>query len=157
MRIGIGYDVHRLGGGEKLVLGGVSIPHTHGLVGHSDADVVVHAVMDALLGAAAQKDIGQHFPNTDPKYRGISSIELLKNVIGLISNLKFQISNIDVMIIAEAPKLAPHTEKMRENIARACGIKTERVSVKATTNEGVGFIGRGEAIAAQAAVLLDEK
>lgn len=154
MRVGIGYDIHKLGEGEKLVLGGVTIPHTHGLIGHSDADVIVHAVMDAILGAAAQGDIGQHFPNTDSKYRGCSSIELLKEVVTLISNLKFEIENIDVMAIAEAPKLLPHVEKMRANIARACNIKVDQVGIKATTNEGVGFIGRGEAIAAQAVALL---
>ncbi len=154
MRVGIGYDIHRLEAGHRLVLGGVEIPHAYGLVGHSDADVIVHAAMDALLGAAAQKDIGQLFPNTDPKYKNANSIELLRNVVGLISDLKFKISNIDVMAIAEAPKLAPHIDKMRENIAKACGIKVEQVSVKATTNEGVGFVGRGEAIAAQAVALL---
>ncbi len=170
MRIGIGYDIHRLAKGRKLILGGVEIPHTHGLDGHSDADVVVHAVMDALLGAVALGDIGQHFPNTDPKYKGISSIELLKHVVKLVVSPsplpspsrgegegggETSISNIDCMVIAEAPKLAPHIEKMRENIARACGIKIDQVSVKATTNEGVGFIGRGEGIAAQAVALLE--
>jgi len=177
MRIGLGYDIHRLAKGRKLILGGVVIPYTLGLDGHSDADVVVHAIMDALLGAAALGDIGGHFPNTDPKYKGISSIELLKHVVGLVCHPRgvchpresgdlvhsgdsrfhgndMQISNIDCMIIAEAPKLAPHIEKMRKNIARACGIKVDRVSVKATTNEGVGFIGRGEGIAAQAVALL---
>jgi 2-C-methyl-D-erythritol 2,4-cyclodiphosphate synthase len=154
MRIGIGYDIHRLVKGRKLILGGVEIPHTHGLDGHSDADVVVHAVMDALLGAAALGDIGRHFPNTDPKYKGISSIELLKHVISLVTSHQSLVTNIDCMVIAEAPKLAPHTEKMRANIAKACGIKVSQVSIKATTNEGVGFIGRGEGIAAQAVVLL---
>jgi 2-C-methyl-D-erythritol 2,4-cyclodiphosphate synthase len=141
--------------GRKLVLGGVEIPHSHGLDGHSDADVIVHAVMDALLGAAALGDIGQYFPNTDPKYKGISSIELLKHVVKLVTVRCPLVTNIDCMVIAEAPKLAPHIEKMRANIAKACGIKVERVSVKATTNEGVGFIGRGEGIAAQAVVLLE--
>ncbi len=156
MRIGIGYDIHRLAKGLKLILGGVEIPHTHGLDGHSDADVVVHAIMDALLGAVALGDIGQHFPNTDPKYKGASSIELLKHVCQIVSGSKFQISNLDCMVIAEAPKLAPHIEKMRGNIACACGIKVDQVSVKATTNEGVGFIGRGEGIAAQAVALLEQ-
>jgi len=155
MRIGIGYDIHRLAKGRKLVLGGVTIPHTHGLDGHSDADVIIHAIMDALLGAAALGDIGRHFPNTDPKYKGISSIELLKHVVNLILNLKSKILNLDCMVIAEAPKLAPHIEKMRKNIAEACGINIDQISIKATTNEGVGFIGRGEGIAAQAVALLE--
>lgn len=154
MRIGIGYDIHRLVKGRKLILGGVTIPHTHGLDGHSDADVVVHAIMDALLGAVALGDIGQHFPNTDPKYKDISSIELLKKVVKLVTSHQSLITNIDAMIIAEAPKLFPHIEAMRENIAKACGVKIDQISIKATTNEGVGFIGRGEGIAAQAVALL---
>lgn len=155
MRVGIGYDIHRLEESRPLTLGGVEIPHTHGLVGHSDADVVVHAIMDAILGAVAQGDIGQHFPNTDPKYRGVSSIGLLTEVIELITNCGLRISNIDVMVIAEAPKLAPHIQRMRENIALACRVRADQISIKATTNEGVGFIGRGEAIAAQAVALLE--
>ena len=154
MRVGIGYDIHRLVKGRKLILGGVEIAHTHGLDGHSDADVVVHAIMDALLGAAALGDIGQHFPNTDPKYKGISSLELLKHVVKLITDHRTLITNIDAMVIAEEPKLAMHIEKMRTNIAKACGIDISQISIKATTNEGVGFIGRGEAIAAQAVALL---
>jgi 2-C-methyl-D-erythritol 2,4-cyclodiphosphate synthase len=154
MRIGIGYDIHRLVKGRKLILGGVEIPHTHGLDGHSDADVLIHAIMDALLGAVALGDIGQHFPNTDPKYKNISSFELLKHVVGLVRSSKFEVQNIDAMVIAEAPKLAPHIEKMCKNIADACGIKINQISVKATTNEGVGSIGRGEGIAAQAIALL---
>ncbi len=154
MRIGIGYDIHRLVTGRKLILGGVEISHTHGLDGHSDADVLIHAVMDALLGAAALGDIGQHFPNTDARYKGISSIELLKHVGELLREKKFTIGNIDSMLIAEAPKIMPHAEKMRKNIAEALEIEVSKISVKATTNEGVGFIGRGEAMAAQAVALL---
>jgi len=155
MRIGIGYDIHRLTKGRKLVLGGVEISHTHGLDGHSDADVIIHAIMDALLGAAALGDIGKHFPNTDPKYKGISSLELLKHVTKLLTAHGSRLTNIDAMVIAETPKLAPHIEKMRANIAKACEIDISQVSIKATTNEGVGFIGRGEGIAAQAVVLID--
>lgn len=161
MRIGIGYDIHRLVKGRKLILGGVDIAHTHGLDGHSDADVIIHAIMDSLLGAAALGDIGKHFPNTDPKYKGISSIELLKHVVKLVASHEGgrkkeegRIVNIDAMVIAEAPKLAPHIEKMRENIAHACGINIGQISIKATTNEGIGFIGRGEGLAAQAVALL---
>lgn len=154
MRIGIGYDIHRLKEGRKLILGGEEIPHTKGLDGHSDADVLIHAIMDALLGAVALGDIGQHFPNTDPKYKNVSSIDLLKHVIKLVTSHKSLITNIDAMIIAESPKLAKHIEKMRSNIAKACGINISQISIKATTNEGVGFIGRGEGIAAQAVVLL---
>ncbi|MBI2091835.1 MAG: 2-C-methyl-D-erythritol 2,4-cyclodiphosphate synthase [Deltaproteobacteria bacterium] len=154
MRVGIGYDIHRLIKGRKLILGGVEIPHTMGLDGHSDADVLVHAIMDALLGAAALGDIGQHFPNTDPKYKNISSMDLLKRVVSLLTDHNSLITNIDAMMIAEAPKLAPHIEKMRTNIAKVCGIKIDQISVKATTNEGVGFIGRGEGIAAQAVAML---
>ncbi|PIR17812.1 MAG: 2-C-methyl-D-erythritol 2,4-cyclodiphosphate synthase [Deltaproteobacteria bacterium CG11_big_fil_rev_8_21_14_0_20_49_13] len=154
MRVGIGYDIHRLVKGRKLILGGVEISHTHGLDGHSDADVIIHAIMDALLGAAALGDIGKHFPNTDAKYKGISSVELLKHVVKLITDHRSLITNIDAMVIAEAPKLAPHIEKMRENIAKACGIDIGQISIKSTTNEGVGFIGRNEGMAAQAVCLL---
>ena len=140
--------------GRKLILGGVEISHTHGLDGHSDADVIIHAIMDALLGAAALGDIGKHFPNTDAKYKGISSVELLKHVVKLITDHRSLITNIDAMVIAEAPKLAPHIEKMRENIAKACGIDIGQISIKSTTNEGVGFIGRNEGMAAQAVCLL---
>ena len=154
MRIGIGYDIHRFVTGRKLILGGVEISHTHGLDGHSDADVLIHAIMDALLGCAALGDIGQRFPNTDSKYKGISSVELLKHVGKLLRDKNFAIENVDSMLIAEAPKIMPQAEKMRKNIADALGIDVSKVSVKATTNEGVGFIGRGEAIAAQAVALL---
>ena len=150
MRVGMGYDIHRLVNDRKLILGGVEIPHTHGLDGHSDADVIVHAIMDAILGAAALGDIGQHFPNTNPRYKDISSIELLKQVASLIGKLGYKIGNIDAMVIAEAPKLAPHIEAMRKNVAKVCGIDISQISVKATTNEGVGFVGRFEGIAAQA-------
>ncbi len=156
MRIGTGYDVHRLAVDRKLILGGVEIPWEKGLLGHSDADVLLHAVMDALLGAAALGDIGQHFPDTDPAYRGISSLELLRRVAGLLSENRLQVQNIDATIIAQAPKMRPHIDAMRENIARALQIGPGRVSVKATTEEGLGFTGSGEGISAQAACLLEE-
>lgn len=154
MRIGQGYDVHRLVEGRKLILGGVEIPWEKGLLGHSDADVLLHAVMDALLGAAALGDIGQHFPDTDEKYKGISSIELLKRVREILAENGFLIENIDSTIIAQKPKLLPYRPKMAENIAAALGIETDQVSVKATTEEGLGFTGAGEGIAAQAICLL---
>ena len=157
MRIGTGYDVHRLTEGRKLVLGGVEIPYEKGLLGHSDADVLLHAIMDALLGAAALGDIGQHFPDTDPAYEGISSIELLKCVGGLLARHGYEVENIDSIVIAQRPKLLPYRQQMRENIAASLGIEVGRVSVKATTEEGMGFTGRGEGIAAQAAVLLTEE
>lgn len=153
MRIGNGYDVHRLVPGRKLILGGVPLDYELGLDGHSDADVLVHAVMDALLGAAALGDIGQHFPDTDPAYRGISSLELLKHVGELLSN--YRISNIDAIVAAQRPKLAGAIPAMRENIARALGIAPEQVSVKATTTEKLGFEGRGEGISAYAVCLLE--
>lgn len=156
MRIGQGYDVHRLKEGRKLILGGVEIPYEKGLLGHSDADVLIHAVMDALLGAAALGDIGQHFPDTDDAYRGISSIELLKEVGRLLKEHHYQIENIDATIIAQRPKLAPYRPKMAENMALALGIKAGQISVKATTEEGLGFTGRGEGIASQAIALLTE-
>ena len=154
MRVGMGYDVHKLTKERELILGGVKIPHTLGLLGHSDADVAVHAVMDALLGAAALGDIGKHFPDTEEEYRGISSLELLKKVGGLLEEHTFLIENIDATIIAQAPKMRPHIDKMRENIAAALGLELMQVSVKATTEEGLGFTGRGEGIAAQAVCLL---
>ena len=156
MRIGHGYDVHRLTEGRRLVLGGVEIPFEKGLLGHSDADVLVHAVMDALLGAAALGDIGEHFPDTDPKYKGISSIELLKEVGGLLARNHYAVGNIDATIIAQRPKLAGYRPQMAVNIAEALGIKPGQVSVKATTEEGLGFTGQGEGISAQAIVLLTE-
>ncbi len=154
MRAGIGYDVHRFAEGRKLILGGVDIPYEKGLLGHSDADVIVHAIMDALLGAAALGDIGQHFPDTDPAYEGISSIRLLKKVGKLLEDHHYQVENIDSIIIAQKPKMMPHLPQMRKNVASALGIGEERVSIKATTEEGLGFTGRGEGIAAQAVCML---
>lgn len=154
MRIGTGYDVHRLAEGRKCIIGGVEIPYEKGLLGHSDADVLLHAVMDALLGAAALGDIGKHFPDTDEAYRGISSVELLKKVGDLLEEHTFLIENIDATIIAQAPKMRPHIDKMRENIAEALQIDLSQISVKATTEEGLGFTGKGEGISAQAACLL---
>lgn len=156
MRIGQGYDVHKLTEGRKLILGGVEIPYEKGLLGHSDADVLVHAVMDALLGAAALGDIGQHFPDTDPAYKGISSIELLKKVGGLLEEKGYVIENIDATIIAQRPKLAPYRPQMAVNIAKALHLDPSRVSVKATTEEGLGFTGNGEGISSQAIALLTE-
>lgn len=156
MRIGQGYDVHRLTEDRKLILGGVEIPYERGLLGHSDADVLVHAVMDALLGAAALGDIGQHFPDTDPRYKGISSIVLLNEVGKLLAENGYVVGNIDATIIAQKPKLAAYRPQMAENIAAALGIKPGQVSVKATTEEGLGFTGCGEGISAQAIALLTE-
>ena len=155
MRIGQGYDVHRLVEGRKLILGGVEIPYEKGLLGHSDADVIVHAIMDALLGAAALGDIGQHFPDTDEKYKGISSIELLKCVGGLLAENGFMIENIDSTIIAQRPKLLHYRPQMMENIAAALGIEKHQVCVKATTEEGMGFTGEGRGISAQAICLVE--
>ncbi len=154
MRIGMGYDVHRLTEGRKLIMGGVEIPYEKGLLGHSDADVLLHAVMDALLGAAALGDIGKHFPDTDPAYRGISSLKLLSCVGELLEENCFFIENIDATIIAQAPKMRPHIDAMRENIAKTLGIDISQVNVKATTEEGLGFTGNGEGISAQAVCLL---
>lgn len=154
MRIGQGYDVHRLVEERELILGGVNIPYEKGLLGHSDADVLVHAVMDALLGAAALGDIGQHFPDTDPAYKGISSIELLKHVGRLLEEQGYVIENIDATIIAQRPKLAAYRPQMAENIAKALRISKDQVSIKATTEEGLGFTGRGEGISSQAIALL---
>lgn len=156
MRIGQGYDVHRLTEGRKLILGGVEIPYEKGLLGHSDADVLVHAVMDALLGAAALGDIGQHFPDTDPAYKGISSIELLGKVGALLEEKGYVIENIDATIIAQRPKLASYRPQMAENIAETLHLDPSRISVKATTEEGLGFTGSGEGIASQAITLLTE-
>lgn len=156
MRVGQGYDVHRLTADRTLILGGVRIPYEKGLLGHSDADVLVHAVMDALLGAAALGDIGQHFPDTDPQYKGISSIELLKHVGKLLAEQHYIIENIDATIIAQKPKLAGYRSQMAENIAAALAVRPNQISVKATTEEGLGFTGAGEGIAAQAIALLTE-
>ena len=149
-RAGIGYDVHRFAEGRPLILGGVEIPHSHGLDGHSDADVLSHAIADALLGAVGERDIGQHFPNSDESIRGISSLDILRRVATLLQNCRASIVNVDATLIAEAPRINPHVEKMRERIAEALAIPTSRVGVKATTNEGMGFLGRAEGIAAMA-------
>lgn len=155
MRIGMGYDVHRLVEGRALIMGGVQIPHEKGLLGHSDADVLVHAVMDALLGAAALGDIGKHFPDTDPAYKGISSICLLEHVGRLLEENSFLIENIDATIIAQAPKMRLHIDAMRKNMADALRIDISQINVKATTEEGLGFTGNGEGISAQAICLLN--
>ena len=155
MRIGHGYDVHRLVEGRKLIMGGVDIPHTKGLLGHSDADVLLHAVMDALLGAAAMGDIGKHFPDKDPKYAGADSMMLTRHVAKLLLDAGYSIVNIDATVIAQAPKLAPHILQMRQNIADALGIDVGCVSVKATTEEHLGFTGDGSGIAAHAVCLID--
>jgi 2-C-methyl-D-erythritol 2,4-cyclodiphosphate synthase len=157
MRIGTGYDVHRFAEGRKLILGGVQIPYEKGLLGHSDADVIVHAIMDALLGAAALGDIGQHFPDSDPAYEGISSLLLLEKCGKLLAEKGYSVGNIDSIIIAQQPKMMPYLEQMRANIADALQIGIGQVSVKATTEEHLGFTGRGEGIAAQAVCLLDGK
>lgn len=155
MRIGHGYDVHRLVEGRKLILCGVEIPFERGLDGHSDADAAAHALMDALLGAAALGDIGQHFPDTDPAYAGADSMELLRRVMELISD--YEVCNVDLTILAQRPKLAPYIPQMRERLALALGIPADRVNVKATTEEGLGFTGSGEGIAAHAVALLQER
>lgn len=154
MRIGMGYDVHRLVEGRKLIMGGVEIPYELGLLGHSDADVLLHAIMDALLGAAALGDIGKHFPDSDPAYKGISSLKLLEHVGKLLEDNHFFIENIDATIIAQAPKMRPHIDQMRENIANTLGISISQVNVKATTEEGLGFTGTKEGISSQAICLL---
>ena len=154
MRIGMGYDVHKLVEERDLILGGVKIPYEKGLLGHSDADVLVHAIMDALLGAAALGDIGKHFPDTDPKYKGADSIELLRHVGNLLTEHHYIIDNIDATIIAQAPKLRPYIDEMNKNIANALEIELTQVNVKATTEEGLGFTGEGLGISAQAVCLL---
>lgn len=150
MRVGIGYDVHKLVADRKLIIGGVHIPYEKGLLGHSDADVLLHAIKDAILGAAALGDIGKHFPDTDERYRGANSLELLKEVCGLIESKGYRVNNLDATIIAQKPKMAPHIEAMRINIAEALNIDMDNVNVKATTTEGLGFVGTGEGIAANA-------
>lgn len=154
MRIGMGYDVHKLVEGRDLIIGGVTIPYERGLFGHSDADVLLHAIMDALLGAAALGDIGKHFPDTDPAYKGISSIALLEKVGELLSESGFLIENIDATIIAQAPKMRPYIDIMRENIAKALSVEVSQINVKATTEEGLGFTGSGEGISSQAICML---
>ena len=156
-RIGHGYDVHKLVAGRKLILGGVEIPHETGLLGHSDADVVLHALMDALLGAAALGDIGKHFPDTDDAYKGISSLELLGRVKALLEKDGYSLANADMTVIAQAPKLAPYMPGMRSNIAKTLNVPEGCINVKATTEEHLGFTGRGEGIAAHAVVLLKGK
>ncbi len=156
-RIGFGFDVHRLTAGRKLVLGGVEIPFEKGLLGHSDADVLSHAIADALLGAIAAGDIGTHFPDTDPKYKDISSLTLLSNVAHLLVEKSFSIVNIDTTIVLQQPKIAPHVARMRENIAHALHVKIDCVSVKATTNEGLGFIGAGDGVVAYAVAQVNSK
>ena len=154
MHIGMGYDVHRLVQGRDLIIGGVKIPYEKGLLGHSDADVLLHAIMDALLGAAALGDIGKHFPDTDPKYKGADSLALMRKVGKMLDENRFLIENIDATIIAQAPKMRPHIDEMRQNIADALGIEISQVNVKATTEEGLGFTGSGEGISSQAICLL---
>ena len=150
MRAGLGYDVHKLVEGRDLIVGGVNIPYEKGLLGHSDADVLLHAIMDALLGAAALGDIGRHFPDSDPAYKGISSIKLLEHVGNLLEEHFYVVENIDATIIAQRPKMAPYIEQMRKNIADTLGLDVDQVNVKATTEEGLGFTGTGEGISSQA-------
>ncbi|OUO79722.1 2-C-methyl-D-erythritol 2,4-cyclodiphosphate synthase [Blautia sp. An249] len=157
MRVGMGYDVHKLTEGRDLILGGVPIPYEKGLLGHSDADVLIHAVMDALLGAAALGDIGKHFPDTDPKYKGISSMLLLEETARLLKEQGYAIGNIDATIIAQRPKMAPHIPQMRENLAKCLGISQAQVNIKATTEEGLGFTGNGQGISSQAICLIEKK
>lgn len=154
MRIGHGYDVHRLVEGRKLIMGGVDIPWEKGLMGHSDADVLLHVVADAILGAIGEGDIGRHFPDTDPAYSGADSLKLLAHVAGLADERGYRLGNLDATIIAQLPKMAPHIEAMRENIARVLNAEISQVNVKATTEEGLGFSGAGEGIAAHAVVLM---
>lgn len=157
MRIGYGYDVHQLVAGRKLILGGVDIPYEKGLLGHSDADVLLHAISDAILGAIGEGDIGKHFPDTDPAYKGISSVTLLRHVMDLANAKGYRIGNVDATIVAQRPKLAPYIPEMRSIIAEALGCEQGRVNVKATTTEQLGFAGRGEGIASYSVALLEEK
>lgn len=150
MRVGMGYDVHKLVENRPLMIGGVEIPYEKGLLGHSDADVLLHAIMDALLGAAALGDIGKHFPDTDPAYEGVSSLKLLEHVGGLLEDACYMIDNIDATIIAQRPKMREYIDTMRQNIARTLGIEMDQINIKATTEEGLGFTGQGEGISAQA-------
>ena len=156
IRVGFGFDVHQLVEGRELWLGGIRLEHEKGLLGHSDADVLIHAVMDALLGAAALGDIGKHFPDTDQAYKGISSVKLLVHVAGLLREHGYEVGNIDATIIAQKPKMAPHILQMRKNMAEALGIPESKINVKATTEEGLGFTGSGEGISSQAICLLTE-
>lgn len=154
MRVGMGYDVHKLVEGRDLIIGGVKIPYEKGLLGHSDADVLLHAIMDAILGAAALGDIGKHFPDSDPKYKGADSLKLLASAKELLDQENYYIENVDATIIAQRPKMAPHIPMMRENVARVLGIDISQVNIKATTEEGLGFTGKGEGISAQAVSLI---
>lgn len=153
-RTGIGYDVHRFAEGRKLILGGVEIPHERGLMGHSDADVIAHAAMDAVLGACGSGDIGTHFPDTDPAFKGADSLQLARHVIGVISGLGFELQGLDIMVLAEEPKLKPHVPLMRQRLAEAFGLQVEQVGLKATTNETMGWVGRGEGIACLASAIV---
>lgn len=155
MRIGFGYDVHRLAEGRPLVLGGITIPHTKGLDGHSDADVLVHALMDALLGAAGLRDIGYYFPPTDPAFKGADSVQLLTKVIALLKEEGWRPVNVDMTLLAERPKINPHVEAMRAKLGEAMGLEPRRIGIKATTNESLGFVGREEGMAAHAVALLE--
>jgi len=157
MRIGMGYDLHRFSDARKLILGGIEIPYVKGLEGHSDADVLVHAICDAILGALAENDIGKHFPDKDPKYRNISSMNLLKEVVSIVSDRNFSVGNVDATLIMDEPKIEPFRERMQKSISESLSITTSQVNIKATTSEGVGTIGRGEAAAAYAIVLLAEE
>ena len=156
MRIGLGYDVHKLVEGRPLIMGGVNIPHEKGLLGHSDADVLIHAIMDGMLGALALGDIGKHFPDTDEEYKGADSMKLLKCVNDLINEKGYVVNNIDSIIIAQSPKMAPHIQSMRKNIADVLNTSIDNISVKATTEEGLGFTGTGEGISSQAVCLIDK-
>ena len=157
MRIGLGYDVHKLVEGRPLIMGGVNIPHEKGLLGHSDADVLIHAIMDGMLGALALGDIGKHFPDTDEEYKGADSMKLLKCVTDLINEKGYVVNNIDSIIIAQAPKMAPHIQSMRKNIADVLNTSIDNISVKATTEEGLGFTGTKQGISAQSICLLNKK
>ena len=157
MRVGTGYDVHRLVEGRELILGGVHIPYEKGLLGHSDADVLLHAIMDALLGAAAMGDIGQHFPDKDPRYEGADSSRLASCVAEMLKAEGWRIENVDATIIAQKPKLSPYRQQMRENTAKALGLSVDQVSIKATTEEGLGFTGTGEGISVQAVALIEKE
>ncbi|MFZ5825513.1 MAG: 2-C-methyl-D-erythritol 2,4-cyclodiphosphate synthase [Bacillota bacterium] len=157
MLVGFGYDVHRLAEGRRLVLGGVEIEHPRGLEGHSDADVIIHALMDALLGAAGLRDIGHHFPPSDPAYQGADSLKLLAHVVALLAQEGFRPVNCDITLLAERPKIGPHVEQMRERISRTLGVAPRRVGIKATTNERLGFVGEEQGMAAYAVALIEEK
>lgn len=157
MRVGIGYDYHRTRTGRKLILGGIQIPFGKGLAGHSDGDVLTHAVCDAVLGAAGLGDLGQHFPDTDAKWKGVSSLELLARVVGMVGEKHLRVAQVDSVVIAEEPKLAPYFARMKETLARTLGIESEQVNVKAKTTEGLEDVGRGQAMAAQAVALLESR